>query len=340
MPSPTPPAFADASAMQAAWYERNGDAAAVLTVGQMPRPAPGPGELRVRLATSAVNPSDVKSRAGTARLIAFPRQVPQSDGAGVVDAVGAGVDAARLGQRVWTWNAAWQRPMGTAAQWVVLPAAQAVPLPDDIDFAAGACLGIPVLTAHRAVFADGAPTGRTVLVSGGAGVVGHYAIQLAKWAGARVITTVSSEAKAAHARAAGADAVIDYRREDAAARVLELTGGAGVDRIVEVEFAANLALNLRVAKPGAVVASYGSVTREPAVPFPQLMAANLVLRFVLVYTLPEAARQAALADTAAWLATGRARFAVAARYPLERIVEAHQTVEAGTKIGHVLLDIA
>ncbi len=325
--------------MKAAWYESNGAAAEVLTVGDLPLPAAGPGEVRVRLATSAVNPSDVKSRAGTARKIAFPRQVPQSDGAGVIDEVGAGVDGARIGQRVWTWNAAWQRPWGTAAQWVVLPAAQAVPLPDHIDFAAGACLGIPVLTAHRAVFADGAPTGRTVLVSGGAGVVGHYAIQLAKWAGARVLSTVSSAEKAAHARAAGADGVIDYRREDVAERVLELTGGQGVDRIVEVEFAANLELNLRIAKVGAVIASYGSVEREPTVPFPQLMARNLVLRFVLVYTLPQAARDAAIADATAWMASGQAQFAIAARFPLARIVEAHQTVEAGAKIGHVLLDI-
>jgi len=325
--------------MKAAWYERNGAAAEVLIVGELPQPHPGPDEVRVRLVTSAVNPSDVKSRSGSTRRLVFPLQVPHSDGAGVVDEVGPGVDPGRLGERVWTWNAAFERPSGTAAQWTVVPAVQAVPLPAQADFSAGACLGIPVITAHRAVFADGSPSGRTLLISGGAGAVGNFAIQLAKWAGARVITTVSSPQKAELARAAGADVVIDYRREDVAERVLALTGGAGVDRIVEVEFAHNLALNLRVAKPGAVIAAYATVVREPQIPFFDLLKRNLVLRFVHMYGLPPAAKDEAVADIAAWIATGRARFNVAARFPLEHIVQAHEAVESGAKLGQVLLDI-
>lgn len=325
--------------MRAAWYERNGAAADVLVVGEMPDPHAGPGEVRVRLATSAVNPSDVKTRSGTARRLEFARQVPHSDGAGEIDEVGPGVDAARLGQRVWTWNAAFERPGGTAAQWTVVPAAQAVALPAGSDFSVGACLGIPVITAHRAVFADGPPTGQTVLVAGGAGAVGNFAVQLSKWAGARVFTTVDSPEKAERAREAGADAVFDYKRDDVAERVLALTGGIGVDRIVEVEFAHNLALNLRIAKVGAVIATYATVVREPQIPFFDLLKRNLVLRLVHMYGLPQSAKDAAMADIGAWISSGRARFNIAARFPLERIVDAHLAVEAGNKIGQVLIDI-
>jgi NADPH2:quinone reductase len=325
--------------MRAAWYERNGPAAEVLVVGEMPEPHAGPGEVRVRVVTSAVNPSDVKTRSGTARKLEYPRQVPHSDGAGVVDEVGAGVDASRLGQRVWTWNAAFERAGGTAAQWTVVPAAQAVALPSEADYTVGACLGIPAITAHRAVFADGPPTGQTVLVAGGAGAVGNFAVQLAKWAGARVFTTVDSPEKAERAREAGADAVFDYRQEDVAERVLALTGGAGVDRIVEVEFAHNLALNLRIAKMGAVIATYATLVREPQIPFFDLLKRNLVLRLVHMYGLPQAAKDAATSDIGAWMSSGRARFSIAARFPLERIVEAHHAVESGNKIGQVLIDI-
>jgi NADPH2:quinone reductase len=325
--------------MKAAWYERNGAAAEVLVVGELPDPHPGAGEVRVRLATSAVNPSDVKTRSGSARQLTFSLQVPHSDGAGVIDEVGPGVDPGRLGERVWTWNAAFERPNGTAAQWTVVPSAQAVFLPPQADFTAGACLGIPVITAHRAVFADGPPTGRTVLISGGAGAVGNFAVQLAKWSGARVLTTVNSPQKAERALEAGADAVIDYEREDVVERVLALTGGAGVDRIVEVEFSHNLALNLRVAKMGAVIATYATVVREPQIPFFELLKRNLVVRFVHMYGLPQSAKDAAMADIAAWITSGRARFNVAARFPLERIVQAHETVEAGAKVGQVLIDI-
>src|SRR5215475_11699148 len=194
--------FREELTMRAAWYEKNGNAAEVLSVGEIETPRPGPGEVRVRLATSGVNPSDVKSRAGTARKIAFPRVIPHSDGAGEIDQVGEGVEPARVGERVWTWNGQWKRAFGTAAEYIVLPAALAVRLPDHIGFAEGACLGIPAMTAVHAVATAETDSASTVLISGGAGSVGHYAIQFAKARGAVVITTVSSDEKAKLARAA------------------------------------------------------------------------------------------------------------------------------------------
>lgn len=226
--------------MLAAWYERNGAARDVLTLGEMPDPVAGPGEVVVRILASGVNPSDVKSRQGTRGPMAFPRVIPQSDGAGIIVAAGEGVAASRVGQRVWVYNAQWQRPFGTAAELVALPAAMAMPLPESVSYAAGACLGIPASTAHHAVFADGPVARKTVLVTGGAGAVGHYAIQLARWGGARVLATASSAEKAEHAGEAGAEAVFNYRSEDVAAKVMAATAGAGVDRIVEVDLGANL----------------------------------------------------------------------------------------------------
>lgn len=326
--------------MRAAWYTKTGAAAEVLEVGDAPTPAPGPGEVRVRLHASGVNPSDVKSRRGRPdRPMPFPRVVPHSDGAGVIDALGAGVPETRLNERVWVWNAQWQRPDGTAADYVVLPTDQAVALPEGVDFAAGACLGIPVLTAWRAATLIGAPAGRTLLVAGGAGSVGHYATQIAKLKGARVLTTVSSPEKAAHARAAGADAVIDYRREDVAARVLELTDGAGVDLAVEVDLGGNAALLPQVLRQGGTAAVYGSNTAEVTLPFGAYLFRDIALHFFVVYELPAAVRREAIGDVGRMLAAGQLRHSVAARFPLERIAEAHEAVESGRVMGHVVLDL-
>ena len=323
--------------MRAAWYEKNGPAADVMQVGDLPDPVPGAGEVLVRLYASAVNPSDVKARAGS-RKISWDRIIPNSDGAGVIERVGAGVDAARVGQRVWTFNAQWERPGGTSAQYVALPAALAVPLPDAVSFEQGACLGIPVMTAHRCLFADGPVSGKTVLVTGGAGVVAHYAIQLAKWAGAKVVTTVSSQAKADHARAAGADVIVNYRSEDVVARIRKETGG--VDHIVEVEFGRNLPVTAQIIRPNAVVASYAS-TGDPKPPFPyyDLFRLNPVIRPVLVYSMSDAAKAQAQADIARWLAQAKPVFAIAERFALDDVVKAHLAVERGEKIGHVILAI-
>lgn len=334
--------MATTSTMSAAVYSQVGPARAVLSVVERPLPVPGPGEVRVRLAWSGVNPSDVKSRAGTrSASLPFPEITPHSDGAGEIDAVGPGVDAHRIGQRVWVWNAAWRRAQGTAAGWIVLPTAQAVPLPDNVPLDVGACLGIPALTAAHAVLMHGGVSGESVLVAGGAGAVGHYAVQMAKLAGARqVIATVSNEEKGWLARTAGADAVIDYRREDVAARVRELTDGAGVDRIVEVDFAANVTLDFAAVARGGRIVVYGSGKPDIAVPFVPAILENVELSFFIVYHLAERERAAAVMQLTAWLATGALQHNIALRLPLSAIADAHEAVETGRATGNVVLDVA
>lgn len=326
--------------MRAAWYEKNGPAAEVLRVGEMPVPEPGPGEVRVRVVASGLNPTDVKSRAGS-RPMGFPRVVPHQDGAGVIDAVGPGVPAARVGERVWMFIVQFQRPWGTAAEFTVVPAKLAVTLPRATGFAEGACLGIPAVTAHRCLFADGPVAGQTVLVTGGAGAVGHYAVQLAKWGGARVIATVSSPEKAARAAAAGADHTVNYRTGDPAAEILALTGGAGVDRIVDVDFGGNLATSLKVVKVNGTIAAYASMgDAEPKLPFYALMTRNVTVRPVLIYTMPERAKDEAAADVVRLVEAGRLQHQIGARFPLARIVEAHEAQESGQVIGNIVVDVA
>lgn len=327
--------------MQAAWYERTGPAAEVLQLGTLPDPQPAAGEVRVRLRWSGVNPSDVKSRAGVrSTVLPFPRIVPHSDGMGTIDAVGAGVDPARVGQRVWVWNAAWQRPFGTAAESVVLPSQQAVALPDGVPDEAGACLGIPALTALYAMLAGEGVRGKTVLVAGGAGAVGHYAVQFARLLGAtQVIATVSSDAKAQLAREAGAQLVLNYRSEDVAARVREATAGRGVDRVVEVDVAANARLDTEVACANGEWVVYGSGAGDFSLPFFPLIVKNLTLRFFIVYNLDAPARQRALATLTELLATGKVLHNVAARFPLARIADAHEAVAQGRVTGNVVVSL-
>lgn len=327
--------------MLAAFYTRTGPARDVLTVGEIETPEARPGEVRVRLATSGVNPSDVKTRGGVrSRELPFARIVPHSDGAGVIDQVGDGVPAGRLGERVWVWNAAWGRPNGTAAQFVVLPAPQAVPLPANTSFEAGACLGIPALTAYHAVHCNGGVTGKTVLVAGGAGAVGHYAVQFAKIAGARlVVTTVSGTAKAALARDAGADVIVNYRTEDVAQRCLDLTAGAGVDRIVELDLAANLKTDMAALRRDGEITAYGSGLPEIPVPFFPALLKNLRLQFFIVYNLSDADRKSGLAEVTALLNQDRLKHNVDGRLPLARIAEAHELVESGKAIGNVVIDM-
>lgn len=328
--------------MRAAWYERTGPAREVLTIGELPTPEPGAGEVRVRIAWSGVNPSDVKSRAGTrTKTLAFPRIIPHSDGAGVIDAVGEGVPRSRIGERVWVWNAAWGRAYGTAAEFVVLPQAQAVRLPDGVDLEVGACLGIPALTAYHAIHVDGGVAGKTVLVAGGAGAVGHYAIQFAKLAGARrVLTTVSGDGKATHAQEAGADDVINYRKEDVAARCAELTGNAGVDRVVEVDLSANAGLDLQILRPGGEIVVYGSNASEIPVPFVPAIVKMARFSFFIVYNLAADDRRRAESELARLLAERRLRHNIAARLPLQDIAGAHELVEQGRAVGNVVLETA
>jgi NADPH2:quinone reductase len=326
--------------MRAAYYEENGPARAVLRVGEVDTPNPGAGEVRVKLAASGVNPSDVKSRAGLTRKIAWPRLIPHSDGAGVIDQVGEGVPQARLGERVWLWNGQWKRPFGTAAEFIVVPSAQAVVLPDRVSFEEGACLGIPAMTAFHAVAlageANGSMGGATVLVSGGAGSVSQYVIQFAKAQGATVITTVSSEEKAKIAGETGADHMIDYKREDVGARVTEITGKRGADTIIEMDLAANARLIPGVLRPKGNVIVYGT-GGDATLPSLFCLTQSIGIRFFLVYELDDAERDRAVTAINRAISGGALINRVAQpTYPLADTAAAHEAVERGT-IGNVVV---
>lgn len=328
--------------MRAAWYEATGPASEVLQVGTLPDPTPGPGDVLVRLEASGVNPSDVKKRAGWEGLqMSDARIVPHADGAGTIEAVGPGVPAARVGERVWTWNAQGEdRWQGTAAEYVALPSVQAPRLPEGVPYAVGASLGVPACTAHFAVLSDGSVAGDTVLVQGGAGSVGHLAVQWAKWDGATVLTTVSSEEKALAAREAGADHVLDYTAGEVAPRIDRLTGGRGVDRIVEVDFAANLELDAAVIRENGTIASYSSTSDpEPVLPYYALAFRGATARFVQAYLMPRADRDRAVRDVRRELAAGRLQVRVAAVHPLEEVAVAHEDVESGRAIGNVVVEV-
>ncbi|MDH3739371.1 MAG: NADPH:quinone reductase [Alphaproteobacteria bacterium] len=327
--------------MRAATYTELGPAADVLHVGEMDTPEPGPGEIRVKLHTSGVNPSDWKARMrGRGGAIPFAKITPHSDGAGVVDAVGDGIDSSRVGQRVWVMNGQWKRPFGTAAEYFVQAEKYVVPLPDGIEFAEAACFGIPFLTAQRAVTFDGDVTGQTLLIAGGAGAVGHHAIQVAKYKGARVLTTVSSPEKADYVIAAGADTAINYRTENVAARVEELTGGRGADRIIELNLSANAPLYGRILAPGGTVIIYGTDAPIANIPAQDFIVRGAALKWFIVYELSDAARAAGIADLNQMIADGALTTTIAASFPLDEIAAAHDMVEAAQHIGNVVLDIA
>ena len=323
--------------MKAVWYEKLGPAREVLTSGEMDSPDPGPGEVRVKLYASGVNPADVKRRGLGTYGMEHPRIIPNSDGAGVIDAVGADVSGIETGQRVWLFNGQRQgRAFGTAAEYITLAAWLVAPLPDDLSFDAGACLGIPCMTGHHNVFSDGPVTGKTVLVTGGAGAVGHYAVQWANWGGATVIATVSSGEKAAHAKAGGAHHTVNYRDENAAEQILELTDGKGVDRIVEVDLAANLDLTSKVLATGGTITVYAT-TGDPKNLMLRMALRNAIVRFMVLHSVPRAAIDAARADIVKWLAEGHGLHTVAGTFPLDQCVEAHEFVESGDKLGTVVV---
>lgn len=322
--------------MRAVWYEESGDAG-VLQVGEMPDPEPGPGEVRVRVIVSGINPSDWKMRA---RAMRFPRIIPNQDGSGVIDGVGEGVPTSRIGERVWLYESNFGIAYGSAAEYTVQPANHAVPLPDNASFADGACLGVPAMTAHRSVFADGPVTDKTVLVTGGAGAVANYAIQMAKIGRARVFSTVSSDEKATIARDAGADETVNYRTEDVTARINELTGDRGVDRIVEVQFPANFEVSRKSIADNGAMAVYGfgdGATETPGVPF-RFRRSNINVRFVMVYTMPEEAKRAAIEHINQWITNGTLTHLHGPHFPLEGAAEATRAVESHA-IGTVMLDV-
>ena len=320
--------------MRAASYDRYGPATEVLEVRDVERPAPGPGEVLVKVAVSGVNPTDWKSRSGATPRPIDGFQIPHHDGAGVIEAVGDGVDPARAGQRVWLWLAAAGRRWGTAAEWTVVPADQAVPLPAGASLELGASLGVPAMTAHWCVFADGPVTGKTVLVAGGAGAVGHFAIELAARAGARVIATASGPEKAELARRAGAAHVVNYRDADAAGQIRAAAGQT--DRVIEVALGANLALDLAVAKPGSMIVTYAAEPADPVLPVRACMTANVTLRFILLYGVPRPALRQAAADITAALTEGALTELPVHRFGLPDIAAAHEAVEAGA-LGKVLV---
>src|ERR1700704_3615940 len=308
----------------------------------MPTPVAGPGEVRVRLEASGVNPADVGRRAGSYRALEFSRVVPNSDGAGIIDQLGDGVTRLSVGQRVWLFNGQGNgRAFGTAAEYIALAERLVTPLPDDVSFAAGATLGIPCMTAWCCLFGDGTIAGQTILVSGGAGAVGHYAVQLAKGGGARVIATVSSAAKAEQARLAGADLVINYRNEDVIAKALAFTDQRGVDRVVDVDFGGNIATTLKLMAMNSTIAVYASNgNRNPVVPIRELMDKCIALRTLVLPAQPLALLAAAQVDISKWLAAGKHIHNVAAQFPLSETAQAHLAVEKGNKLGTVVVDCA
>jgi len=324
--------------MRAVYYEKNGSAREVLQLGEVETPHAGAGEVRVKLATSGVNPSDVKSRQGATRKIAYPRVIPQSDGAGTIDETGPGVAPSRVGERVWVWNGQWKRAFGTAAEYIVVPAAQAVKLPDNVSFEAGACLGIPAMTAHHAVTLAGTEKATTLLVSGGAGSVSQYVIQFAKMRGATVITTVSSAEKAAIAEEAGADHTIDYKRDDVGEKVMQITGKRGVDAVIELDLAANAKLIPAVLRPRGSVIIYGTAP-EATIPAAFCLVNTIRLQFFLVYELDAAERERTVSTITSALEQGKlANRVVEPTYKLADMAAAHEAVERGT-IGNVIVTI-
>ncbi|SEB22363.1 NADPH:quinone reductase [Variovorax sp. YR216] len=324
--------------MRAVWYEQQGAAHDVLHCGQMPTPVPAPGEVRVRLGASAVNPADANRRAGRLHLMEYPRIIPNSDGAGVIDAVGPGVNAARVGQRVWICFGQRSRPFGTAAEFICLAEDLACELPAHLSDEEGACLGIPCLTAYCALFGQGAIEGATVLVTGGAGAVGHYAIQLAKWGGARVIATASSRAKLAHATRAGADVVIDYTAPNALEQLRD-AACSGVQRIVDVDAVANTDLVLGAAAEGATWVTYAiGAQATAALPMARIIRGNLRLQGLYLSGLHPSRRHEAQSGVCRWLADRpNAIHTVDSVHPLHETARAHQAVEAGTKVGTVVV---
>ena len=319
--------------MRAALYDRYGPAGEFLRVEEVPTPDPGPGEVRVKITCSGVNPTDWKSRGGSTPRPIDGFQIPHHDGAGVIDAVGEGVDSGRIGQRVWVWLAAAGRCWGTAAEWTVVPAEQAVPLPDGASFELGASLGVPAVTAHRCLLADGPIEGKTILVAGGAGAVGHFAIELAKFYGARVVTTVSGPEKAELAKNAGADLVVSYREPSA---VQQIRAFGPVDRIVEVALGANVQLDLAVLKPLGEIVTYAAERDDPPLPVRACMNANVLMRFVLLYGVPREALGHAARDITAALAGGALTELPVHLYRLEEIVAAQEAVQNGA-VGKVLI---
>lgn len=325
--------------MYAVWFEKFGSANETLTFGELPKPQVAAGEVLIRMKTTGVNPSDVKKRAGSApNLLDDGPVIPHSDGAGVIEEVGAGVTEQRIGERVWVYQAQFGRSFGSAAEYLAIDASRAAVLPENVSFEVGACLGIPVMTAHRCVFADGSVEGKTLLVTGGAGRVGYYAIQWAKQAGAKVITTASNDADKTICEKMGADLVVNHREKNWSESLLALNDSEKVDRVIDVEFGANLAEVLKVIRVGGEIVTYSSTqVSQPQLPFGQMLYLDLIIRLVIVYAMPETAKQSAIVDINDKLAKGELQHRLAHVLDFDDMVKAHELIEQGGFGGCVVV---
>jgi len=326
--------------MKAVWYEKVGDAKDVLQIGQIDDPSPDSNEVLISVKTSGVNPSDVKTRAGARGELQFSRVIPHSDGAGIIIDVGKNVNPNRVGEKVWIWNAAFGRPNGTCAELIALPEDQAVAMNDNVSFEAGACLGIPASTAYYGIFANGSIENKTLMITGGAGAVGFYGIQLAKWAGANVISTVSSEKKAKIAKDAGADLILNYKEDDIVNSVLDYTKGDGVDRVLEVEFGGNILINQNIVKPNGTIAAYASATvMEPTLPFYNLMFKGIKINTFLIYSISKEERKTVIGGISKALNENAIKHITASTHSIDSVVDAHYAVESNKNIGNVIINI-
>ena len=327
--------------MRAGWYEKTGPAHEVVAVGEIETPTPGPGEVLVRVHASGINPSDYKRRANVKAPAEFPRVVPHSDGAGVVAALGAGVSGLRVGDRVWVYNAQWRRALGTAAEYVCLPARLVRPLPANTSFVEGACFGIPAMTGYHAVHVGGPVKGKTVYVPGATGRVGAYAVQFAKWRGARVIASTGGGAdQMAAIGTLGADVVLDRKSADLEARILAETGGRGVDHIVEVDLPGNIGFDERILGEGGSIVSFGAAA-VPSIAVTQSgrRARNMSLHFIFVYLLDEPTFEATCNGINEMAQTGALKHRIGGVFGLAELAHAHDAAEKTTATGHMVVEI-
>ena len=328
--------------MKAVYYEKLGPAAEVLKLEDLPIPTPEAGEVRIKVLWSGVNPSDCKSRSGLRiKNIPYPRVIPHSDGMGIIDAVGRGLDPALIGKRVWVWNAARGRAHGTACEYLCLPKEQTVDLPANVTDETGACLGVPALTAMHAILMGEGVLGKKVFIAGGAGAVGNYAIQMATQLGAaQVITSVSSVEKAAIAKAAGADHVILYKEKSVVEQIAEITQGSGVDKVIELDIAANGCMDIEILRPGGECIVYGSSATSFELPFYPLISKNLQLKFFIVYDLTSEDRARAISVLTDLLSRGSLTHHIADHFSIDKVIQAHELVESGKAIGKVLIKLS
>ena len=326
--------------MLAAWHSKFGPAVEVIQLGDLSRPVPKKGEVLVRVFASGINPLDVKKRAGNRGNLEVDIAIPHYDGAGMIEEVGPGVDKERIGQRVWVFEGQFGRWLGTAAEYITILSSRAVSMPDSVTYEEGACIGIPALTAHKAVFSDGSVSGKTVLVTGAAGSVGSYESQFASLDGATVIGTVSSELKGEQALADGAHHTINYKQEDVISRIRELTDGQGVDRIVEVELGGNFQISSRILKTNGVISAYASMAvPEVQIPFYSLLRSGPSIHIVACFNVPEGEKIKGTLDITKWMVSGKLNHRVGEVFPLEKIVEAHEAVEKNSLVGSAVLSL-